>query len=168
MTGPEAAFEGKSGFFAQTGCEPDTDRFAADLWKQAPARVCLKAFPVQYLVQPAVEAGVQIHARGVAPAHIECIKVRANSELIRGTAADRTRWAPRTRETADHSLPFCLAVPILHGSMRIDHFDDATLRDTLVGGSTEDVGAHLEGMRGLVDAGSVRAAIEAIVHSTPQ
>jgi 2-methylcitrate dehydratase len=231
VTGPEAVFEGRSGFFAQTGCEPDTDSFETDLWKQAPARVCLKAFPVQYLVQAAVEAGVRIHERGVAPAHIACIKVRANSELIRGTAADRTRWAPRTRETADHSLPFCLAVPILHGSMRIEHFDDATLRDTriadlmnkvevehdpalssrypkeldlmiavhqvdgssfelsipappgyltrpltpqqvrnkfagLVGGSAEDVAVHLERMRGLVDAGSVRAAFEAIVHST--
>jgi 2-methylcitrate dehydratase len=128
-TGPLTAFEGRNGLFAQLGCDADSNEVAADLWKAAPARVNLKAYPVQYFSQAAVEAGMVLHARGIAPERIAALHVRANSELIRGTAGDRSRWRPRTRETADHSLPFCLAVPILHGNLRLAHFDQETLDD---------------------------------------
>jgi len=128
-TGPLAAFEGRNGFFDQLGCEAGDAVVAPDLWREAPARVSLKVYPVQYFSQSAVEAGIALHTRGIAPGQIATLSVRANSALVRATAGDPSRWRPRTRETADHSLPYCLAVPILHGTLRVAHFDRATLDD---------------------------------------
>ena len=35
---------------------------------------------------------------------------------------DPEKWAPRTRETADHSLPYCTAVALLDGEVSADQF----------------------------------------------
>ena len=32
-------------------------------------------------------------------------------------------WAPKTRETADHSLPYCTAVALLDGDVTLAQFD---------------------------------------------
>jgi 2-methylcitrate dehydratase len=45
---------------------------------------------------------------------------------------DVSRWAPETRETADHSLPYCVAVALLDGRLVRDSFADARLRDPAV------------------------------------
>ena len=37
------------------------------------------------------------------------------------------KWNPSTRETADHSLPYCLAVVLLYGEINDDYFDSRYL-----------------------------------------
>ncbi|HEV2472470.1 MAG TPA: MmgE/PrpD family protein, partial [Chthonomonadales bacterium] len=37
------------------------------------------------------------------------------------------KWKPTTRETADHSLPFCVAAALVDGAVTLDSFDDAHL-----------------------------------------
>jgi 2-methylcitrate dehydratase len=46
--------------------------------------------------------------------------------------SDASRWAPTTRETADHSFPYCIAVALLDGEVTRASFADARLRDPSV------------------------------------
>jgi 2-methylcitrate dehydratase len=43
-----------------------------------------------------------------------------------------SRWAPDTRETADHSLPYCVSVGLLDGAVANDSFTEARLRDPAI------------------------------------
>lgn len=42
-------------------------------------------------------------------------------------ANDPTKWAPTTRETADHSLPYIVAVTLVRGRIDYDDFDPGVL-----------------------------------------
>ena len=44
-------------------------------------------------------------------------------------AGDPDKWTPATRETADHSMPYTVAVALTHGTVEEHHFDDAHLRN---------------------------------------
>jgi 2-methylcitrate dehydratase len=39
-------------------------------------------------------------------------------------------WTPKTRETADHSLPYCTAAAMFDGDVYLDTFDEAHFTDT--------------------------------------
>jgi 2-methylcitrate dehydratase len=47
--------------------------------------------------------------------------------------ADASRWAPTTHETADHSLPYCVSIALIDGTVTGDSFADTRLRDPAVG-----------------------------------
>ena len=42
---------------------------------------------------------------------------------------DPEKWRPKTRETADHSLPYCTAVALDDGDVTLESFSDERLRD---------------------------------------
>ena len=44
-------------------------------------------------------------------------------------AGDLDKWEPETRETADHSMPYTVAVALLHGAVEEKHFGERYLRD---------------------------------------
>jgi 2-methylcitrate dehydratase len=44
-------------------------------------------------------------------------------------AGDPDKWAPETRETADHSMPYTVAVALLFGDVHEEHFGERFLRD---------------------------------------
>jgi 2-methylcitrate dehydratase len=46
--------------------------------------------------------------------------------------ADPSRWAPTTRETADHSLPYCVAIALLDGEVTAGSFASSRLQDPAV------------------------------------
>jgi len=48
---------------------------------------------------------------------------------VRLMAGDPEKWAPATRETADHSMPYTVAVALIYGSVAEHHFDDEYLHD---------------------------------------
>ena len=42
---------------------------------------------------------------------------------------DPEKWRPTTRETADHSFPYCVAVALLDGDVTLRSFDERRLKD---------------------------------------
>lgn len=44
-------------------------------------------------------------------------------------AGDIDKWEPRTRESADHSMPYTVAIALIHGEIEEKHFEDVYLRD---------------------------------------
>jgi 2-methylcitrate dehydratase len=65
---------------------------------------------------------------------IEEIRVDGYQVAVFMMGNDASRWAPTTRETADHSLPYCVAIALLDGRLVRDSFADERLRDPAVAG----------------------------------
>ncbi|HEX6004746.1 MAG TPA: MmgE/PrpD family protein [Burkholderiales bacterium] len=126
FTGPAAPFEGSGGLWAAIG--------RAD-WPLPSAPMIgtthTKSLPVCYHGQSAVLAALELRRR-VALEAIEAIEVAAYATAVFMMGADPSRWAPATRETADHSFPYCIALALLDGELTQSSFAEARLRDPAV------------------------------------
>ena len=86
-------------------------------------RVSLKQFPVQYTLQSPVEAALELRPMtGSESGRIESITIEMQADALRRTA-DPAKFAPANRETADHSLPCCVAMALLDGGLTARQFD---------------------------------------------
>jgi 2-methylcitrate dehydratase len=127
MTGPEQAIEGKWGLFnALGGFE----------WRPfggrgGPFRVTqthIKYFPSVVHSQTPVTIAVELHG-SIDPAEIESIAISTYWVAQRYADRDNPVWKPTTRETADHSIPYCVAAALLDGGVSEASFSAKRLRD---------------------------------------
>lgn len=114
LTGPSNAFEGRGGFFDQFGVSFDLPNI--DGPRYAIERAVFKRYPIGSLSQSAATAAVELHPLIDDVEAIEAIKLLTNHEAVRVMAGDPEKWAPKTRESADHSLPYVLAVTLVKGA----------------------------------------------------
>lgn len=126
FTGPTAVFEGSGGLWEAIG------RFDWPLPEEPMiGETHTKSLPVCYHGQSAVLAALDLRDR-VNVRQIEEIRVDGYGTAIFMMGGDASRWAPATRETADHSLPYCVAVALLDGEVTRASFEDARLRDPAI------------------------------------
>jgi 2-methylcitrate dehydratase len=86
-------------------------------------QVGLKRFPLQFELQTVAEAGVNLHAKArERVGAIAAIVVETYPITIERTASP-SRYDPKTRETADHSLPVCLAMALIDGEVTIAQYE---------------------------------------------
>ena len=123
MTGPEEAFEGKAGFFNSTGVRFEIRPFAdsADSYRIMKARV--KAFPAGYFSQSAIEAILDLRSQIPDLNDIKEIRLQTFPAGYEVMGSGEANWQPETRESADHSLPFVMAVALMEGSVEIRHYE---------------------------------------------
>lgn len=126
FTGPEAVFEGSGGLWEAIG-RPEWPLPDAPLI----GRTHMKCLPVCYHGQSAVFAALELRDR-VNVREIQEIKVEGYGTAIFMMGGDPSRWAPATRETADHSLPYCVAIALLDGAVVQSSFADERLRDPAI------------------------------------
>jgi 2-methylcitrate dehydratase len=134
MTGPSSPFEGEMGFFRQLLRGEGFDEAALrPLAEQAPPTrirdTYIKFWPVEYHAQSAVDAALQLRREIADPMRIASVHIdtfRAAYEII---AKDPEKWEPRTRETADHSLPYIVVVALLDGEVTRASFEPARFQD---------------------------------------
>jgi 2-methylcitrate dehydratase len=85
--------------------------------------VSYKQFPVQFELQTPVEIAIELYRRirasGKNIARVE-IEVRP---ITRKRTADPAKFAPQNRETADHSLPVCVAMALTDGEVTAHQFE---------------------------------------------
>jgi 2-methylcitrate dehydratase len=55
--------------------------------------------------------------------------VETYKRLLGRGATDAEKWAPKSRETADHSVPFCVAAALLDGDITSHTFDSERFLD---------------------------------------
>jgi 2-methylcitrate dehydratase len=126
FTGPTAAFEGSGGLWEAIGRSD---------WplptEPVIGRTHIKSLPVCYHGQSAVLAALELRPRVNLPG-IEEITVEAYQAAVFMMGGDPSRWAPTTRETADHSFPYCIATALLDGEVTQASFAEARLRDPAV------------------------------------
>jgi len=128
MTGPSPLFEGERGFFKQlTGpfeLPPLGD-------KGQPLKIMetyIKYYPAEYHAQSAIEAALLLRPR-IRPRDILAIGVRTFDVAVEIIGRDPEKWNPRSRETADHSLPYLIAVSFMDGELGLEQFTDTRISD---------------------------------------
>lgn len=124
MTGPEDAFEGKAGVFKVSTGNYDLIRPFGG--KDAPFQIHLssiKHFPIGSMAQTAVECALKIRKQLSSPDDITEVNVQTFSEGV-ATMASPDKWRPHNRETADHSMPYGIALALLYGGVELKHFSD--------------------------------------------
>ena len=132
MTGPEPIFEGEHGFFRAVTQEPySLEPFGNADVPYKIAECSIKRFPLgqysQTVVQAALEAREKMPA--VKPEDISEVQIRTMQKAIDIMAGDGEKWDPKSRETADHSMPYTVAVALTHGQVHQSHFDEAHFRN---------------------------------------
>ena len=140
FTGPFQPFQGEMGFLRQLLRVDDFDSAPFQPLEEGaqPARILdtyIKRWPVEYHAQSAVDIAVDLRqqleaadsASSVESVHIDTFGVAY--EII---AMDPEKWAPKTRETADHSMPYIVAVALLDGTVSSESFSDERLADPRV------------------------------------
>jgi 2-methylcitrate dehydratase len=138
MRGPAEAFEGEMGYVRQLlGGTLDLEALEP-IAAREPARAILetyvKRWPVEYHAQSAVEAALAVRAElgAVPPDRIASIRIDTFDAGYQIIARDPEKWDPRTRETADHSLPYVVVAALLDGDVTVRTFDESRFRDPAI------------------------------------
>jgi 2-methylcitrate dehydratase len=128
MSGPYDLFEGEFGVFRQVTGNFAPPPLGGD-WMIL--RTYIKLYPVEYHAQSAVDSALRLRPRinGAGIEHVEIASFDAAVDII---GKDPEKWHPQSRETADHSLPYCVAVALLDGALTMRSFDDEHLHDPRV------------------------------------
>jgi 2-methylcitrate dehydratase len=141
MTGPSPIFEGEKGFMKLVSGPLELAPFGGDVREQnqpPPFKIVetyIKHFPVEYHAQTAVEAALVVREEVLksegrqALAGITGIEIGSYDVAIEIIGRDEEKWQPRTRETADHSFPYCVAVALLDGTVTMRSFEKKRLQD---------------------------------------
>jgi len=132
MTGPSAIFEGEKGFHRLVS---GPFKLAALGGGNLPFKILetyIKFYPVEYHAQAAVEAALRLVPRVMNFNRIEKIDVDTYDVAIEIIVRDPEKWNPKSRETADHSLPYVIARSLLDGQMTLRQFSEKKIRDSAV------------------------------------
>jgi 2-methylcitrate dehydratase len=83
----------------------------------APANNMLKRYAAQMLTNGPIEAVLRLaREHAIRPGDVEAITVTSTSELVRYAGGDAAA-RPRSREAADHSLPYVVAIALVEGDV---------------------------------------------------
>ncbi len=127
MTGPAPIFEGEFGVFNVALCG---DRFdLPQMGGEGDAsykilETSIKYWPVEYHAMSAVEAALDIvnQAGRINPDDVESVKLKTFDVAYKIIIKDPEKWDPKTRETADHSMPYITAAALIDGKVWLDTF----------------------------------------------
>jgi 2-methylcitrate dehydratase len=128
MTGPAPLFEGEKGFFRQVTGPFELPPLGE---KGLPFKIMdtyIKFYPAEYHAQSAIEAALLLRKK-FDPKDIDTIEVKTFDVAVEIIGKDPEKWNPRSRETADHSLPYVVAVALMDGGVGLDQFTDARIAD---------------------------------------
>lgn len=128
MTGPAPLFEGEFGFFRLISGQFDVPRFAPQ--GGAGFKILdtyIKYYPAEYHAQSAIAAAAELSCDIGGIDEIDAVEVRTFGAAYEIIGSGREKWRPLTRESADHSLPFCVASALMDGGVNLDTFSSEKL-----------------------------------------
>jgi 2-methylcitrate dehydratase len=119
LTGPAPIFEGQSGFFKQVSGpgDVDPDTFGR---RDIPFRIhrcAIKPYPAVIYTQTAIVAGIEVAKEVGSLDRIAAIEIATTQRGYQRTGSEAEKWSPKTRETADHSLPYVTARAMFDGDI---------------------------------------------------
>lgn len=125
MTGPEDAFEGRKGMFKVASAPVEMPPFGGMNGEGFKLQIAQhKYFPSDHETQccahPFLELGQKLKGR---LDDIEKIVVDTYRLTMEVAADSPEKWDPQTRETADHSLPYTMALCLTQGGYWLDDFE---------------------------------------------
>jgi 2-methylcitrate dehydratase len=131
LSGPAPIFEGQSGFFKQVSGpgDIDPDKFGG---RDVPFRIhrcAIKPYPAVIYTQTAIVAGIDVAKEVGSLDRIAAIEIATTQRGYQRTGSEPEKWSPKTRETADHSLPYITARAMFDGDITNDSFATGMFSD---------------------------------------
>ena len=132
-TGPEHVLDGKEGLFHCFGPEwkPEvlTDGLG-ETWRIL--RCGMKAYPTEALTHAPISCVLDlIKEHELNPEQIEQVKIRSLARAA-DILADPSKYDPRSKETADHSLPYVIAAANVDRQVTPQQFTQERILDPLI------------------------------------
>jgi len=130
-SGPVKVVEGKEGLVeVLQNVEWDTEKLLYGFGKEFLITQCgFKPFPTEALTHQPITAVLNLRqAHNLSPNNVRKILVKTTT---RGAdiLSDSSKYKPTTKETADHSLPYCIAAAMVDGNVLPSSFSASKLTD---------------------------------------
>ncbi len=140
-SGPEQVIEGKEGLIEVLNQVTwNSENLLKALGQTFMIAECgYKAFPTEALTHQPITAVLNLRQRyDLDAGQIENVLIKTTT---RGAdiLSDASKYNPTTRETADHSLPFCIAVALADGRVLPTSFEEKKLKDPNVWGMLKKI-----------------------------
>ncbi|OWK26823.1 MAG: hypothetical protein US76_01610 [Parcubacteria group bacterium GW2011_GWA2_38_13b] len=137
ISGPQRIFEGTYGFRPQLFRTGDFKESFYQFLEEKPVpekilETYIKNWPVEYHIQAPVETILNLRKNYPEIADINSIisvKIETYEAAVSIVGGDKSKWNPKTRETADHSIPYCVARALIDGKIDLDSFTEEKIRD---------------------------------------
>ncbi|MBI3043662.1 MAG: MmgE/PrpD family protein [Betaproteobacteria bacterium] len=130
LTGPEEAFEGPWGFKKQLGTVLKLPAFGGNGEPFSIETDKFKYFPCDYEAQCSIFPALELHkVLNGKVNEIAKIDIETYEHAVEVAADTPDKWNPTTRETADHSIPYVVAVALTKGTVGLGDFIDESIRD---------------------------------------
>lgn len=131
ITGPSPIFEGEMGFFHQVSGEFELDASnfggkGSDTKFKLPESY-IKYYPAEYHSQSAIWAALDARKEIANVEKIESVEIDTHEAGYTILGSDAEKWSPKTKETADHSLPFIVGMTLLDGKIRNSTYSQRNL-----------------------------------------
>jgi len=129
-TGPEHVVDGKEGIVHCLGPEWKLDVLVDRLGESWRIERCgMKAYPTEALTHAPISATLDIvNENDLAPEQIEKIHIRSLARAA-DILADPSKYDPRSKETADHSLPYVIAAAVADRQVTPAQFEPERIMD---------------------------------------
>ncbi|MCI2412995.1 MAG: MmgE/PrpD family protein [Candidatus Thermoplasmatota archaeon] len=122
FTGPAPIFEGEMGFIKQV-----SGNLNMDFSKSRILKTMIKNYPVEYHAMSAAEVASNLRKKmkgKIRKVEVETFTV-AHTIIIK----DPEKLRPKTRETADHSMPYIIALTLVKGDPTPQSYENDLLMD---------------------------------------
>jgi len=129
-SGTEAVFEGKEGLMDVFGPDWDEKKLLGDLGVYYKILDCgMKAFPTEALTHTHISATLKVvKDNNINYDQIEQVTVTTIARAC-DILFDPHKYRPESRETADHSLPYCIATALVDKQITTQSFSEEKLKD---------------------------------------
>ncbi len=133
FTGCSTLLEGKYGFKHAVAKGTDVEPLVPEKGVFLINKVGVKPYPVEGMTVAMVQAGIEVKAEnGISPDEIEAVKIITHEEATTKPSWGPKKLKPTSKETADHSFPYCVAVALVAGECTPQHFTERWLTDKTV------------------------------------
>jgi len=129
-SGTEAVFEGKEGLMDVFGPDWAMDKLIGNLGEKFKILECgMKAFPTEALTHTHLSAVLKaVTENDVSYDRIKEVTITTIARAC-DILFDSHKYRPDSRETADHSLPYCVAAALVDHQITTETFSDEKLKD---------------------------------------
>lgn len=133
FTGASTLLEGRYGFRTAVAGGVDVQPLAPVKGDFRILKIGLKPYPVEGMTPAMVQAAIELKdEHRIGPGDIRSIRILAHEEAVTKPSWDDKKLAPTTKETADHSFYYCVAVALVAGKVTSEQFNDEWLRNPTV------------------------------------
>ncbi|HJT00297.1 MAG TPA: MmgE/PrpD family protein [Terriglobales bacterium] len=132
-TGPEHVVDGKEGLAHCLGPEWKLDVLTDSLGDSWRITQCgMKAFPTEVLTHTPISAVLDlVREHDLKPEEVERIRIRSLARAA-DILSDPSKYDPRSKETADHSLPYVIAAALVDRQVTPLQFTPEKIMDSAI------------------------------------